>query len=266
MLLDLPLDTLSKSILAISTCIPTYLFLRYVIVAPYGKHSDRSSYSFGPLINAKLGWFIFESPNLILAAWSYLHRDEALFNHANAALLSMFCIHYINRSVIYPLCMSRSSRPVPLAVAVSGWSYCMVNGYLQGQSLCQKEVYPEKYIKSPRFLVGATIFIIGLAINLHSDGILRALKSGGGITSTNNANAYRIPRGGFFELVSCANYFGEICEWAGYAVACNNLAALSFLAFTCSNLIPRALSHHEWYLQKFNDYPLQRRAIIPFIL
>lgn len=260
----LPLDTLSKSILAIS--IPTFLFLRYVIVAPYGKHSDRSSYYFGPLISAKLGWFIFESPNLILATWSYLHRDEALFTHANAALLSMFCIHYFNRSVIYPLCMSRSSRPVPLAVAVSGWSFCMVNGYLQGQSLCQKEVYPEQYIKSPRFVVGATIFIIGLAINLHSDGILRALKSGGGIASTNNTNAYSIPRGGFFELVSCANYFGEICEWAGYAVACNNLAALSFLVFTCSNLIPRALSHHEWYLQKFDYYPLQRRAVIPFML
>jgi len=46
-----------------------------------------------------------------------------------------------------------------------------------------------------------------------------------------------------------------------------NLAALSFLAFTTfNNLIPSALSHHEWYLQKFDDYPSERRAVFPFVL
>ena len=166
-----------------------------------------------------------------------------------------------------PLPMSSTSRPLPLAVTVSRWSYCMINAYIQGQSLCQKEAYSEHYVHSPRFVAGFSIFFVGLVINVHSDALLRALKPGGGTTSSkSNINAYNIPRGGLFELVSCANYLGEICEWAGYAIACNNVAALSFFTFTCSNLIPRALSHHEWYFQKVDDYPSNRKAVIPFLL
>ncbi|MEN8156476.1 MAG: hypothetical protein ABFS10_05970 [Bacteroidota bacterium] len=32
------------------------------------------------------------------------------------------------------------------------------------------------------------------------------------------------------------------------------------------NLVPRALSHHRWYRSTFPDYPLERNAIIPYIL
>ena len=48
-----------------------------------------------------------------------------------------------------------------------------------------------------------------------------------------------------FEYVSCANYFGEIVEWSGFAVACWSLAACAFAFLTACNLVPRALSHHR---------------------
>jgi hypothetical protein len=47
---------------------------------------------------------------------------------------------------------------------------------------------------------------------------------------------------------------------------CWNLPAVSFLAWTVANLIPRALSHHKWYKKQFADYPAGRKAIIPFVL
>ena len=31
-------------------------------------------------------------------------------------------------------------------------------------------------------------------------------------------------------------------------------------------LFPRALAHHKWYQEKFNDYPKSRKAIIPGII
>lgn len=69
-------------------------------------------------------------------------------------------------------------------------------------------------------LIGVLVFLSGMAINIHSDGILTGLrKTSGG--KTNGKSDYKIPRGGFFEVVSSANYFGEIVEWWGLFIATN---------------------------------------------
>ena len=56
------------------------------------------------------------------------------------------------------------------------------------------------------------LFIFGLAVNIDSDRRLRNLRK-------SSENGYKIPYGGMFEYVSTANYFGEICEWWGFALA-----------------------------------------------
>ena len=66
--------------------------------------------------------------------------------------------------------------------------------------------------------------------------------------------------------VSCPNYLGELMEWGGYALMVWSLPALSFFIWTLVNLIPRALDHHRWYKEKFEDYPSDRRALIPFLI
>ena len=60
-----------------------------------------------------------------------------------------------------------------------------------------------------------------------------------------------------------ANYFGEIVEWAGFAIAAWSLPALAFAIFTFCNLAPRAWQHHQWYKEKIDDYPIHRRAVLP---
>lgn len=71
--------------------------------------------------------------------------------------------------------------------------------------------------------------------------------------------------GGAFELVSAANYMGEILEWTGYAVASRSLPAVAFAVFTFANLGPRGAAHHKWYLKRFAGYPRTRKAVIPFL-
>jgi 3-oxo-5-alpha-steroid 4-dehydrogenase 1 len=78
--------------------------------------------------------------------------------------------------------------------------------------------------------------------------------------------AYKIPRGGMFEYVSGANFFGEILEWTGFALASWSLVAFAFAFFTFSNTGPRGVNHHKWYQKKFSDdYPKTRKGVIPFI-
>ena len=120
--------------------------------------------------------------------------------------------------------------------------------------------YPTNYHKSFPFLIGTVIWLIGFIINIQSDGILRKLRNSPPL------NTYKIPKGGFFTYVSGANFFGEIVEWFGYAIACQSLVGWAFWAWVCANLIPRACDHHKWYLDKFEDYPKDRWAVIPFVM
>ncbi|HTO73850.1 MAG TPA: DUF1295 domain-containing protein, partial [Gemmatimonadales bacterium] len=73
------------------------------------------------------------------------------------------------------------------------------------------------------------------------------------------------PDGGVFRWVSCANYFGEIVEWTGFALAAMTPAAWAFAAFTAANLVPRGWAHHRWYRRTFPDYPPERRAVLPYL-
>ncbi len=74
-------------------------------------------------------------------------------------------------------------------------------------------------------------------------------------------------KGGLFEYVSAANYFGECLEWIGFAVASWSLPALAFSLFTWSNIGPRGYHHHLYYKEKFGaEYPKNRKAIIPFLI
>lgn len=101
------------------------------------------------------------------------------------------------------------------------------------------------------------LFVIGFCVNLHSDAILRRLRT--------SSARYQIPYGGLFEYISAPHYLGEMVEWTGYALACNSIASLAFLVYTAANLIPRGVAHHAWYQSSFPDYPIQRKAIIPFL-
>ena len=100
------------------------------------------------------------------------------------------------------------------------------------------KAYEDEHLYSTNFIVGSALFWIGLAINWHSDHVLRNLRKPG-------ETGYKIPNGGMFNFISGANFFGEIIEWFGFAMATGfNIPATTFALNTFFNIAPRAVSHH----------------------
>ncbi|EGD77467.1 hypothetical protein PTSG_08562 [Salpingoeca rosetta] len=227
--------------------------------AAYGRYStDADMTKYGCQINGKVAWMIQESPCLLVpAALYFLYPNEACVSStANRILLSLFVGHYIHRTLIFPTFLK--GKPTRLMMMLMAFVFCIFNGYLQAAWLTRVHVYDEAWLIDPRFIVGLLVFFTGMAINMHSDYTLIGLRKG-------SDKGYKIPRGGMFEFVSGANFFGEILEWTGFAIASWSFPALCFAAFTFSNTAPRGYQHHQWYLSKFEDYPKSRRAVIPFI-
>ena len=232
----------------------TFLLLLKV-TAPYGRHS--SAY-WGPMINNRIGWVIMELPALVLPLLFFFLGDGEKPVTA-WIFLSLFTFHYFNRVVVFPFRLRTKGKKIPLVIVASAIFFNFVNGFAIGYFLGNfAGDYAISWLSDWRFIAGVIIFFTGMAINWHADSTLINLRK--------NNDAYQIPRGGLFNYVSCPNHFGEIIEWTGYAVLTWCLPGLSFAVWTMANLIPRAMDHHKWYKSHFEDYPSNRKAVIPFAI
>jgi 3-oxo-5-alpha-steroid 4-dehydrogenase 1 len=248
---------------AAAAILPLLLFLP----APYGRFSRPG---WGPAVKAGQGWFLMELPSALIPALLFLAGGAWRSPYALACLL-IWEAHYVQRDLAYPF-MIRSTRPMPLAVAGMGFGFNVLNSYLNAWWLFRPEALsgPSAWnavaagtaarLLSPAFIAGAALFILGFAVNLHSDRVLREIRAGG-------ARGYAVPDRGLHKLVASPNYLGELMEWIGWASLASNPAGWAFAAFTLANLAPRALKNLAWYRSTFGDsYPRERKAIIPFIL
>ena len=165
-------------------------------------------------------------------------------------------LHYFNRSIIFPLRINTKKKQIPISIVLSAFTFNLVNGLFNGFHV-QFNV-SETNIFEFNIILGVLIFFIGMIINVTSDNKLISLRK--------EEMGYKIPNGKLFNFVSCPNYLGEIIEWFGFFIIVPSIASLSFFLWTSFNLIPRALNHHEWYNEKFKNYPKNRKAVIPFIL
>ena len=226
------------------------------LTAPYGRHARQG---WGFTIDTRLLWVLMESPAVFGFLAFYLLSARA-WEPMPLILLAIWQSHYIHRTLIYPFQMRASKKQTPFAIAGMAIVFNLANAYLNASTLGSKEAgYTLAWLADPRFLLGVTLFAIGYFINRQSDAILRSLRQPG-------ETAYKIPHGGLYRWISCPNYFGECLLWGGWALATWSLAGLAFFLFTAANLLPRALSHHQWYKSQFPDYPSERKAVIPFVL
>ena len=237
-------------LIAIGTFI--YLFFES---APYGRHVKNG---WGILIPARLGWIVMESPSvLLMIGYALIVKDQLEIIHK--IFLLIWLTHYIHRTFIYPFVMQITNPKMPISIAFSAFFFNIVNVSIQAFGIFYFTQYSDSWISSPIFIAGLSIFLIGMYINIKSDYIMISLKKKKG-------PGYLIPRIFLYKYLSAPNYFGEIIEWFGWMILTWSISGVVFLIWVIANLFPRAIAHHKWYKDKFDDYPKNRKAIIPGII
>ena len=231
-------------------------FLTVIFVAaPYGRY-ERSGW--GWRVEKKRGWILMEFPAVAVFLALFLIGEKRL-ELIPLVFLGIWQIHYIHRAFIFPHRMRFSSRTIPLLVPVLGIAFNTLNAYINARWLTHFGDYESEWLYDPRFLLGLTVFVVGWLGNLDSDNKLRSLRKSGD-------TSYKIPKGGLYRWISAPNYGCEILMWIGWAIATWSTPGLAFALYSAANLAPRALNHHSWYRKNFDEYPTERKALIPYIL
>lgn len=134
------------------------------------------------------------------------------FEPVPMVFLAMWLIHYANRGFIFPY-LIRTPRGAKasfsLLVVFTGWIVTTFHGYFNGSFISSLSIhYTLDWPTDPRFVVGLVIHYVSFALNIHSDAVLRNLRSREEVAS--GAKVYRIPQGGLFRWISCPSYLTEL--------------------------------------------------------
>ena len=229
-----------------------YLFFEN---APYGRHIKDG---WGIKIPARLGWIVMESPCVILmVVLALIIREQLEMIHK--IFLCIWLTHYIHRTFIYPFVIEMTNPKMPISIALSAFLFNIINVSIQAFGIFYFTKYSDDWLTSPAFIIGLSVFLFGMFINIKSDYIINSMKRDKG-------PGYHIPDQFLYKYLSAPNYFGEIIEWLGWAILTFSVSGFVFLIWVIANLFPRAIAHHKWYKDKFENYPKERKAIIPGII
>lgn len=224
------------------------------VTAPYGRHARPG---WGPTIPSRVGWLLMESPAVILFAAIYA-LGSAAWEVVPLVLGSLWMFHYIHRTLVFPFRVREKGNRMPLVIAAMAFVFNTLNVYVVARWISHFGDYQTSWLWDPRFLIGVGIFAIGSGINHRADTTLIGLRKPG-------ETGYTIPNGWLFDRITSPNYFGEIVEWTGFAIATWSTAGLAFAVFTAANVGPRAFANRRWYRATFPEYPAERKALIPFL-
>jgi protein-S-isoprenylcysteine O-methyltransferase Ste14 len=230
-------------------------FVLLFITAPYGKHTKKG---WGLRIDSKIGWFLMEIPAFFIICLMFLIFKSNI-NIILIIFLFFWQLHYVYRTFIYPFILRSSKKTFPVLLILFAVIFNSVNGFIMSYYLLQNSnLYDINWIFTPQFIIGTIIFLTGFSVHVYSDKITRKLR-------TRGETGYNVTSEGLFKYVSNPNYLGEIFQWFGFALLTLSPASLAFALFTTANLVPRAISNHKWYIANFENYPKDRKILIPYI-
>ena len=160
------------------------VFITLIFVkAPYGRHR---TIGWGVEISARKGWMIMESIPAL-----FLTLILIIGNNRDFIVLFFWIIwtaHYVNRAWSWPNRAKLEQKLMPLSVVIFAIIFNTINCWLNGIWLFDlSHGYELSWFKNPRFVLGVSLFFLGMIINIKSDNILFSLRDDG-------STGYKIPR------------------------------------------------------------------------
>ncbi|CAN6249816.1 unnamed protein product [Urochloa humidicola] len=193
-----------------------------------------------------------------------LYETEHVFHYSPSA--RMHIMGYLTGLFYYvaaPLSLASSCLPE----AIEYLRYQIAEFIVKGRARMPDLVIDPSHLLKPLLKlgwsqwIGAVIFIWGSLHQSRCHAILGSLRE------RKDSDEYVIPCGDWFSRVSCPHYLAELVIYLGMLIASggSDIPVWFLYLFVITNLSFAAVQTHKWYLQKFEDYPRSRYAIIPFV-
>ncbi|KAJ7970615.1 3-oxo-5-alpha-steroid 4-dehydrogenase family protein [Quillaja saponaria] len=204
-------------------------------------------------LSSKTGMLVAYTPAFLAGAASFwIFPQEglrfslisfALTLHFFKRIFEVLFVHKFSGSMILD-----SAIPITLSYFLS------TAAMIYAQHLTQGLPEPPIDLKYP----GIILFLIGISGNFYHHYLLSKLRGKG-------EKEYKIPKGGLFDLVICPHYLFEIIGFVGISFISQTLYAFSFTLGTIFYLTGRSAATRKWYLSKFEAFPKDVKALIPFL-
>lgn len=106
--------------------------------------------------------------------------------------------------------------------------------------------------------LGLLLFLVGIFGNFYHHFLLSKLRD-------KSDKGYKIPRGGLFGLVICPHYLFEILTFIGLSFISQTIYSYLCALASALYLLGRSHATRNWYLSKFENFPKNVKALIPYV-
>ncbi|MGH6628329.1 MAG: 3-oxo-5-alpha-steroid 4-dehydrogenase [Nevskiales bacterium] len=258
-------DPTYDTVLAIGFAFALFTIIAgFFVQSPYGRFASNKM---GVNLHPKLGWWLMELPATVVFVWFFVQGPRA--TEAMPLMLGViWLIHYGNRGWFFPLSMRvANQRRSSFSVTVMGAGIFVtsIHAYLNATLFTEYGRHlTHDWFTDPRFVLGLIVYYSGFFLIVQSEAIVRHLRDPADIKP--GERDYKIPYGGAYRWVSSPQYLGELTAWAGFALMTWGLPGVMIFLISAGNLVPRAFATHKWYRASFDNYPAERKALIPYVI
>lgn len=206
-----------------------------------------------------------------VTCWLYFYKQDIHSNTsdnvARTVIFVLYQVHLLRR--LYEclfLHQFSNHKRIPLLLFGSGAGFYVLSCPTIALSVMRTS-WDNITTAAIRLLIGIIMILIGNYHQYSCHKILAKLRDNISV-SESKQGFYRIPRGNWFEFVSCPHYFSEILIYVALVIMlCDSINVYMMTSFVILNLSVNGVYTHRWYHDMFKEqYPRNRMAVIPFIL